>query len=155
MVRPYEKNDLKDLARLRAAEWGSQEYWENRIAAYVDLSGGPQSALNRRTILVSRIKNEENALAGFIAGHLSQRYDSQGELQWINIHADYRQSGVASELLKHLAQWFIDQGARKICVNVEPDNKAGIHFYAKHQATRLNDHWMIWEDISVMTEDLE
>jgi len=43
--------------------------------------------------------------------------------------------------------WFRQNDASKICVNVAPDNPAGLKFYAKHGAAPLKQSWMIWRDI--------
>jgi hypothetical protein len=32
-------------------------------------------------------------------------------------------------------------------VDVDPDNRAGRSFYARHGAVSLNAHWLVWNDI--------
>ncbi|MGH7752666.1 MAG: GNAT family N-acetyltransferase [Gemmatimonadales bacterium] len=34
---------------------------------------------------------------GYVAGHLTRRFDCEGELQWIYVVPDRRRSGVASD----------------------------------------------------------
>lgn len=63
------------------------------------------------------------------------------------VEIDHRRTGIATELLRCLARWFTEQQARKICVNVEPDNAPARAFYARHGAVVLRDYWMVWNDI--------
>lgn len=90
-------------------------------------------------------------IIGFIAGHLTERFNCNGELEWINVIPAYRRSGIAFELLCLLASWFIEQKALKICVDVGSD--AARQFYTKHGAENLNEHWLVWKDISVVLQD--
>ena len=113
------------MARIRALEWGEPEYWQNRIVKYLDGELDPREALAPR---IAYVAAEENSVIGFIAGHLTRRYSCDGELEWINVIPERRGNGVASELLRLLAGWFVDQGALKICVNVEPSNTAARAF---------------------------
>ena len=141
------RSDVPGMARLRAAEWGEEEYWRNRIQGYMDGEHDPQKALKPRVIYVAL---EGEALVGFIAGHLTQRYACDGELEWINVRPEFRGSGVAVELLRRLAAWFAGQEASRICVDVDPENATARRFYTRHGAERLNDHWLVWTDIGIV-----
>jgi ribosomal protein S18 acetylase RimI-like enzyme len=140
------------MAEIRAVEWGTIDYWHDRISRYLNENNYPysQTALLPRVVYVG-LKN--NVLTGFIAGHLTRRLNCEGELEWINVMAGYRGSGVASELLKLLAEWFAKQGALKICIDVEPANSAAQRFYRRHGAENLNQHWLYWKDISVVLKN--
>jgi GNAT superfamily N-acetyltransferase len=149
--RQADESDIPALARIRAADWGAEEYWRLRIAGYADGELHPGQALKPRVIYIAA---EGDSIAGFIAGHLTRRYGCDGELQWIDIVPDHRRRGVASGLLRRLAKWFAEQGASKICVDVDPANKIARSFYAKHGAENLNPHWLVWSDIkSVVREE--
>jgi len=143
-IRLVQTDDIPKLARMRSAEWGTQDYWIERVSSYLNVMKNPQAALSSRVIYVAEVEEE---VAGFIAGHLTTRYGCGGELQWINVREHYQGKGVATGLLLKLAGWFSEQGTRRVCVNVEPDNEKGIRFYQRHAAQRLNEHWMIWENI--------
>ena len=144
LYRRAETADLLGMARIRALEWGEPEYWQCRIVNYLYGEQNPREALASR---IAYVAVEENAVIGFIAGHLTRRYSCGGELQWINVIPEKRGSGVASELLRLLAGWFAEQGALKICVDVEPSNTVARAFYMRHGAEELNPHWMVWNDI--------
>jgi GNAT superfamily N-acetyltransferase len=104
----------------------------------------PREALSARVIYVAV---EDDAIVGFIAGHLTRRFDCQGELQWIDVVRERRRNGIASELLRLLREWFVQQKALRVCV--DPGNAIARQFYARHGAVALNRHWMVWEDLGI------
>ncbi len=145
--RTADKSDISAMAGIRAAEWETEEYWSDRITRYLDGQHHPQHALRSRVIYVAL---EGDSLIGFIAGHLTRRYACDGELEWINVISERRGSGVASELLRRLAAWFGEQKASRICVDVDPANTTARRFYTRHGAENLNEHWLVWNDISAV-----
>jgi GNAT superfamily N-acetyltransferase len=145
--RLAEKSDIPAMARLRAEEWETEEYWTVRISRYLSGELHPQHALLPR---VSYAALEGNCLVGFIAGHLTRRYACDGELEWINVIPERRGNAVASELLRLLAAWFVEQKASRICVDVDPANITARRFYLRHGAEKLNEHWLVWNDIKLV-----
>ena len=137
------------MARIRAAEWGDEDYWRIRIQGYMRGEHHPQKALKPR---ISYVALQNSSVIGFIAGHLTRRYDCDGELEWINVVPGHRNGGIASALLRLLAAWFAGQNAVKICVDADPDNLAARNFYIKHGATELNKHWLVWNDIRLILQ---
>lgn len=142
-------SDIHAMACLRAERAGTEKFWENRIAGYLQGIVNPQEALIGRIIYVA-IKDDQ--VVGFIAGHLSRRFSCQGELQWIDVSSEYRGTGISRELLRHLAAWFVDQAALFVCVNCASDNAVAQNFYRRLGAENLREHWLIWKDISVVLE---
>jgi GNAT superfamily N-acetyltransferase len=132
------------MARIRASDPQTAEAWTARISAYLAGEHHPQYALLPR---VSYVASDGDSVVGYIAGHLSRRYGCAGELQWINVTPEQRGTGVAGELLRFLAKWFVKHQALRICVNVDPANIAARRFYAKHGAETLNEQWLVWNDI--------
>jgi len=145
--RRAERPDIPAMARIRAAEWGSEEYWRARIAGYLDCKLHPRQALMPRTIYVAL---EAGSLVGFVAGHLTRRYACDGELEWINVVGERRRNRIASELLQRLAAWFAEQNATRVCVDVDPADAVARAFYKNHGADDLNKHWLVWKDIRVV-----
>lgn len=145
LYRPATLLDVSDMAQLRSEHWGNAPDWEHRIAAYLSGELHPRHALLPRVAIVAE-QNDE--ILGFIAGHLTRRYKCDGELEWINVSEPQRGQGVASELLRHLGEWFVENGAHRVCVDVQPRNADARAFYAHHGAERLNDHWMVFPDIA-------
>jgi GNAT superfamily N-acetyltransferase len=132
------------MARIRALEWQTASFWESSIGNYISGQQSPQQALPARAVFVA----DENAtVAGFVAGHLTRRYQCDGELQWINVDPNYRGRGIASLLIDTMLQWFRGQNAPRVCVDVDPRNESARRLYARHGAVPLNPHWMVWEDL--------
>jgi GNAT superfamily N-acetyltransferase len=117
---------------------------DHRMAAYIAGKHHPQQALAPRIVHVAL---ENSAVVGYIGGHLTRRHSCDGELQYLFVARTHRRTGIASALLERLAHWFAEQGASKICVNVNPDSPGARPFYASQGATELSPHWMVWSDI--------
>lgn len=144
--REAKTSDIRALARIRAAEWETEQYWVKRIAAYLDGELDPRFALKPRACYIA---HDGKSALGFIAGHLTRRHSCDGEMEWINVIPERRRNGIASELLRLLAAWFITKNAKRICVDVHPSNAARI-FYKNHGARDLKLHWMVWSDIRLV-----
>jgi GNAT superfamily N-acetyltransferase len=142
--RVARQSDVPVMARIRGTDLHTEDAWTARISAYLAGEHHPQHALLPR---VSYVALDDDAVVGYVAGHLSRRYGCAGELQWMNVIPEQRGTGVAGKLLRLLAKWFVKQKALRICVNVDPANAAARRFYAKHGAERLNDQWLMWNDI--------
>jgi ribosomal protein S18 acetylase RimI-like enzyme len=148
--REGNKSDIVAMARIRASEWGAEGYWITRITGYMDRKLHPQKALMPRVIYVAL---ENGSVIGFIAGHLTQRYECDGELEWINVIPGRRGDGIARELLRLLAGWFAKQKASQVCVDVDPANTIARRFYARHGAQHLNERWMVWNDMDALLHE--
>jgi ribosomal protein S18 acetylase RimI-like enzyme len=148
-IQPAAPSDISDMARIRSLEWETPEYWAARIAAYMRGEVDPQHALPNRALFVGVT---EGHTVGLIAGHLTRRFGCEGELEWINVAPECRGRGIASELLRVLAAWFVEHGARRVCVDVSPDNAPARRLYSNHGASDLRPHWMAWDDIGVMLQ---
>ena len=142
--------DVTALAQLRAFTAGREEHWHGRIAGYLAGTHNPQKALLPRIVLVA---SDASQVVGLIAGHLTHRYDCDGELQWLDVAVAYRRSGIAGKLLRLLAEWFGRRHAKRICVNVDPENHAARSFYASHGAKVLNQHWLVWPDVTALISE--
>ena len=148
--RQARRNDIPAMAEIRAADWGTEEYWRVRIFQYLTYELHPKEALRPR---ISYVCVERESVVGLIAGHLTHRFGCDGELEWISIRLQYRGRGIASELLRRLSKWFVKHNALRVCVDVEPSNEIARRFYQRNGAADLKPHWMIWEDIRQGIED--
>jgi len=150
IYREATTDDVPALARIRAAEWGDETYWRDRILGYMSGELHPRHALEPRVVLVA---TDETAIVGFIAGHLTTRFNCDGELQWINVIPEHRGAGIAEELLYRLAAWFMERNAKRVCVDVAPDNPTARAFYSKYGAVNFKPSWMLWKDITPLSYD--
>jgi ribosomal protein S18 acetylase RimI-like enzyme len=144
LYRQARHSDIPEMAEIRAGDWGTEEYWRERILQYLTHQLHPRQALRPRVAFVCL---DRESVVGLIAGHLTRRFACDGELEWISVRPQYRSRGVASQLLCRLAEWFVAQDARLVCVDVEPSNQVARRFYARHGAEDLKPHWMVWKDI--------
>jgi GNAT superfamily N-acetyltransferase len=142
--------DVPSLARIRAIEWESEQYWTERITGYMEGRLHPQKALAPRIVFIASefVASEQGEIIGFVAGHLTRRFDCEGELEWIDVIRERRGRGIGSEMVRILARWFAEQDARRVCV--DPGNPSARQFYARLNAQNLNQHWMFWPDISML-----
>lgn len=146
-IRKATPDDIPGIAQLRLTEWGELQYWISRIASYLSGEANPQKALASRFCFVAA---DGDTVVGFIAGHLTRRYDCDGELQWINVAPERRRQNIASQLLIHAVRWFTTNGAARVCVDVDPENPGARSFYRRHRAVVLNRHWLVWPDIAIL-----
>jgi GNAT superfamily N-acetyltransferase len=142
------RSDVPEMARIWSLEKGEGGTSEERMILYFDGQHHPQQALLPRVMFVAQ---EGNDLIGYIAGHLTRRFDCAGELQWIYVSPPRRRGGVASSLLLCLAEWFKQQLASRVCVNVARSNSVAHAFYSRNGARVVNQHWLVWEDIAALT----
>jgi ribosomal protein S18 acetylase RimI-like enzyme len=144
LYRQATLGDVCGMAEVRAGDWGSQPYWQERIALYLQGALHPGKALAPRIAFVCL---EGDVVVGLIAGHLTHRFGCDGELEWISVRPEYRGQKLASRLFRLLAEWFRDRGVARVCVDVTPENHAARAFYRSHGAEDFKPHWMIWNDI--------
>ena len=145
LYRPATLLDVSAMAQLRSEHWGHAPDWELRLASYLSGEHHPRHALLPRVMIVAE---QDDEVIGFIAGHLTRRFHCDGELQWMNVATTQQRQGVATELLRELADWFSAYNAHKICVDVEPRNADARAFYTHHGAEPLNAHWLMWPEIA-------
>jgi len=149
LIRPADELDVVAMAEIRARRWGTRDFWMDRIGLYLKGEYFPQQALPPRAVFVA---DDDGTVVGFAAGHQTQRFGCDGELEWIDVAEERRRYGIAGDLLSRVGEWFVENSLRSICVNVDPDNAPARRLYAKHGAVVLNAHWMIWEDAESMSQ---
>jgi GNAT superfamily N-acetyltransferase len=142
VYRTAELADVAAMAQLRVADWGSRAYWLERITGSMTGELHPRQARPRRTVIAACAGD---LVVGFAAGHLTRRLGCTGELQWLNVDAARRRTGVATELLHRLAGWFVAERTTRVCVDAADDARP---FYLRRGAEALDQHWLVWPDIS-------
>ena len=145
-VRLATAGDIAEMARTRATD-PSVRPADSRMAAYREGRHHPHQALAPRAFYVAEAGG---VLAGYIAGHLTRRYGCEGEVQYLYVALAQRRTGVAGALLQSLAQWFVGQGATRVCVDVDAESPGAAPFYQRHGAQPLRPHWLVWPDIAAV-----
>ena len=118
-----------------------------RVAAYFDGRHHPHRSLRPR---VGFVALDAGTVVGYIAGHLTTRFEHQGEVQYLFVALEYRRQGLATTLLQHLAAWFRDHDAMRVCVDVNLDSPSAAPFYERLGARSFRPHWWGWEDINAV-----
>jgi len=133
-----------DVPAMEACRVGDTDAGEAdwRMAAYLDGRHHPGQA---RAPRIGFIAVGDQRVIGYIAGHLTRRYRCDGEVQYLYVAPAHRRSGVGRALVRKLADWFLPQGAKKVCVNAADDSAA--EFYRRIGAVDLKPHWLAWDDI--------
>ena len=143
LYRQATVDDVPEIAVSRASDAVAGPA-DPRMTAYLEGRHDPQHARAPRAGFVAV---ERDRIVGYIAGHLTRRYDCDGELQYLFVAAEYRRRGIASELLACLFGWFREQGALRICVDVLPENDVARAFYEQYGAITLNRGWLVFPEV--------
>jgi GNAT superfamily N-acetyltransferase len=146
--RHAKETDISAMARLCAPDRAGEEYWKDRLTAYVNRTLHLEKGLEPRVVHVA---TDGRSLVGFAAGHLSRRERCDGEVKWLHVLPAHRGKGVASDLLRLLALWFAGQNAERICVEIDPANITGREFCRRRGALILSEHLWVWNDIKAVT----
>jgi GNAT superfamily N-acetyltransferase len=120
---------------------------DRRMAAYFSGEHHPQQAL---LPCVGYVALVGDVVIGYIAGHRTTRHGCTGEVQYLFVAPAYRRRGVATALLRLLADWFRKESAQRVCVCVDADSPAAQPFYDSVGALSLKKYWRVWEDIGVL-----
>lgn len=138
--------DVPAMEQCRRAE-PSAGPADERMVAYLESRHHPQQALVPRAAFVAE---DSGMVVGYIAGHLTRRFECEGEIQYLYVAPMYRGRDVARRLLAMQAHWFLQHRAHKIGVNVEPENSRAVAFYKRQGAIALRPFWLIWHDIRAL-----
>jgi ribosomal protein S18 acetylase RimI-like enzyme len=97
--RPASAADVAAMAacRSRDPQGGPAD---ERMGAYFRGEHHPHLALPPRTGFVA-LAND--AVVGYIAGHLTTRHDCQGEVQYLFVSSEFRRQGIARRLIQLMA----------------------------------------------------
>lgn len=106
----------------------------------------PASAKPERVVYKAVIDGE---IVGYIAGHLTERYEKDAEIQSFYILKEHQRKGIGAKLLVEFLGWLQTHGATSLCVGIDSTNPYHA-FYLKYKAGYLNPHWMSWDDIEAL-----
>ena len=98
---------------------------DERMGAYFRGLHHPHKALLPRTGYIAMADNKP---VGYTAGHLTTRFGYAGELQYLFVAPPYRRRGIGRRLVTSLANWFVAQGALRVCVCVDLESEPAAPF---------------------------
>ena len=146
LLREASAHDVPAMARCRAADTVAGPA-DPRMEAYFNGLYHPQQALAAR---IGYVALADDNVIGYIAGHRTERHGCAGEVEYLFVAPAHRRQGVATALMRRLAEWFQAHEAQKVCVDVNPDSPAGRPFYESTGAGQLKGPWYAWEDIRAL-----
>lgn len=106
----------------------------------------PQTSKLERIVLKATI---DNHMIGYLAGHLTNRFEKDAEIQSFYLLKQYQRQGIGTKLLLKFTKWLSLQQAKSVCVGIAPNNKYQA-FYLKHGGKYLNEHWIYWSNIHLV-----
>jgi ribosomal protein S18 acetylase RimI-like enzyme len=91
---------------------------------------------------------EEN-LAGFILGTIITKSAwVYGYIIWLGVAPDYQRRGVADKLVDKLVERMIDDGARFMMVDTDPENVPAVKFFARKGFGNIRKHIFLSMNLS-------
>jgi len=106
----------------------------------------PQTSKPERLVLKAEV---DEKMVGYIAGHLTNRFEKDAEIQSFYVLKPYQRQGIGRQLFFKFVEWMQQQHAQSLCVGIAEDNPYQA-FYLKQGADYLNPHWLYWDDISIL-----
>jgi GNAT superfamily N-acetyltransferase len=115
--------------------------WETYFAAQTPASAKPERVVYKALL--------DGEIIGYVAGHLTTRYDKDAEIQALYLLKEQQRKGFGTKMLAHLLDWFKQHSVKSICVGIDKDNPYQ-QFYLKHGGTHINEHWIGWDDMTLL-----
>ncbi|WP_184543586.1 GNAT family N-acetyltransferase [Mucilaginibacter sp. FT3.2] len=119
--------------------------WKTWFAGQSPVSAKPGRAMFKMV--------DNNQIIGYLAIQLTSRYNKDAEIQSFYLLKPYQRSGIGTLLLKQALNWATTLNAQSLCVGIAPENPYKA-FYLKHGAAFINPHWLVWNDVSLLKEQL-
>jgi GNAT superfamily N-acetyltransferase len=121
-----------------------------RWQGYLSGTTSPQCAKAERQAFKAI---DSGRLIGFIAGHLTTRFERDAEIQLFYVLREHQRAGVGAKLLVEMVNWFVNQNARSACVGIAVENPYQ-RFYLKFGGIHLNPHWIVLDDLNALQSRL-
>lgn len=114
--------------------------WETWFAGQSPVSARPER------IMFKVVDNSK--IIGYLAIQLTTRFDMDAEIQSFFVLKEYQRKGVGCKLLERAIAWMGHFNTKSLCVGIAPNNPYQC-FYVKHGGRYLNEHWIVWDDITL------
>jgi ribosomal protein S18 acetylase RimI-like enzyme len=111
----------------------------------------PQTSKPERLVL--KAVNNDSKVIGYLAGHITIRYNLHAEIQSFYVLRQMQKQQTGTNLLTEFVKWLINMNAKSLCVGIRPENKYKA-FYVKHGGQYLNEYWIYWENVTQLLENL-
>lgn len=151
--------DITDIEELTRVEIGSklgsfavnEDYaidhdrclyrWQTYFAGQSPASSKPER------IVLKAVENDK--IIGYMAVHLTTRYNLDAEIQSFYVLKDEQRKGIGCKLLQEALNWLAEFKVKSLCVGIFPENPYKA-FYLKYGGEYFNEHWIYWKDVEVI-----
>jgi ribosomal protein S18 acetylase RimI-like enzyme len=115
-IRPYRGEDESVLFTLARESFGKQDAWSDRST----LTG-----LERETVFVAELEGDS---AGYVALH---RDGDTVRIEQLLVSPRHEHEGIGRQLVDYVEGFAISQGAARLQIVVEADNRRALEFYGR------------------------
>jgi ribosomal protein S18 acetylase RimI-like enzyme len=123
-IRPYRGDDESLLFSLAREAFGEQHHWSDR---------GTLTRLESETVFVAELEGDR---AGYVALH----HDGDTvRIEQLLVSPRHEQEGIGRQLVDYAEGYAISQGAIRLQIVVEPDNRRALDFYGRRSFAPAGD----------------
>lgn len=125
--------DIRETARASlSASYGhalSADLIDGAVESWYDAETVADSLEGEDAVFVVAV--EDGEVVGFVESRFVERREPVGELDWLHVHPDHRESGIGSALLERVESALESAEVDRIEARVLADNEAGTTFYQR------------------------
>jgi GNAT superfamily N-acetyltransferase len=120
-IRPYQVEDESLLFSLAREAFGAQAAWSDR---------GTLRRLETDTVFVAELEGDH---AGYVA---LERDGDTMRIDQLLVSPRHEHEGIGRQLVDYAEGWAISEGATRLQVVVEPENRRALDFYGRRSFSR-------------------
>jgi ribosomal protein S18 acetylase RimI-like enzyme len=120
-IRPYETEDESLLFSLAREAFGTQVFWSDR---------GTLRKLETDIVFVAELEGDR---AGYVA---LERDGDTMRIEQLLVSPRHEHQGIGGQLVDYAEGYAISQGAMRLQIVVEPDNRRALDFYGRRSFSR-------------------
>lgn len=132
-LQSFEKNGAE------AIDYSTRKHWWHTY-----FNGRSPASAKPERIVYKAVT--DGKIVGYIAGHLTNRFDKDAEIQSFYVLKDEQRQGIGSKLFENLLNWLVTKKATSLCVGIGSENPYRA-FYIRYGGEYLNPHWIYWDNI--------
>jgi ribosomal protein S18 acetylase RimI-like enzyme len=123
-IRPYSGADESLLFSLARESFGDRDDWSDRAAI---------DGLERDTVFVAELEGDQ-------AGYVALRRDGDAiRIEQLLVSPRHEHEGIGRQLVDYAEGFAIAEGALRLQIVVEPDNRRALDFYERRSFLRAGD----------------
>jgi ribosomal protein S18 acetylase RimI-like enzyme len=123
-IRPYAAEDESRLFSLAREAFGAQETWSDRTTI---------ARLETDTVFVADLEGDQ---AGYVA---LKREGDAVRIEQLLVSPRHEHEGIGRQLVEYAEGFAISEGAVRLQIVVEPDNRRARDFYERRSFSRAGD----------------